>query len=578
MNRLSSPIESLQDHYPETPRTGLRFTETMRGYFSTKVKDDYQRAADEGRQSQSRFQFTLTIGAPDLEKALTAPEHPFTIAGTVQAAALSPSPLTVTGGEFRLLEKNEDATGERNMIYRMKLRTGKGRSFFFSGFKVIHNGPATALWPETTTLYATVYDGDDSSCPVFGKGILKTSAEDFMHQLTTIQVTGASDSRQRLEATARFGKFFAGVLWDTYGGVLVPPNYLRADAPPREKRPLKAPAPEVHYFNTSDGIELRLIRYRGGAKGPVILTHGVGVSSLIFRTDTVPINLVEFLVAREFDVWALDYRSSIELASSNLQSTADDVAEYDYPAAVAAVQELTGASSVQMVVHCFGSVSFFMAMLKGLKGVRSAVGSQVATHLLTPPITQIKCGIYIPEVLNALGLKSLNAYVNDRSGWEGRLYEAAMRLYPIPEDQLCNNPVCHRVTFMYSQVFEHEQLNALTHDSLHEMFGAASISAFEHLSFMVRLGHLVTAKGEDAYLPHLDRLAIPIAFVHGGENRCFLPRSTEITYELLRDRNGKNLYTRHVIPHYGHADSILGKNAALDVYPHIARHLEETND
>ena len=572
---------SLTSPPPQAPvmeQIGLRFTETMRGYFSTKVKDDYQQAAEEGRQSCSRFQFTLTIGAADLDKALSDPGHPFTIVGTAEAAALSQRPLTVTEGAFSLLEKNDGAVGGRNMIYRMEMRSDEGRTFYFEGIKIIHHGSAGALWPETTTLYVTVYDGASSASPVLGKGILRISAEDFMRQLTTIQVTGAQDNRQRLDALTRFGKFFAGALWDTYGGVIAPPNYLRVDAPPRKRRPLRAPAPETHFFNTSDGVELRLLRYHGGSKGPVILTHGVGVSSLIFRTDTIPTNLVEFLVARGFDVWALDFRSSIELASSNLQSTADDVAAYDYPAAVAAVQELTGAPSVQMVVHCFGSVSFFMAMLSGLKGVRSAVSSQVATHLIPPPITQIKCGLYMPEVLNSLGIKSLNAYVNDHAGWEGRLYEAAMRLYPIPGNQLCNSPVCHRITFMYSQVFEHEQLNATTHDALDEMFGATNISAFEHLSRMVRMGHIVTAKGDDIYLTHLERLAIPIAFVHGGENQCFTPRSTELTYELLRDRNGKSLYTRHVIPRYGHADSILGKNAAIDVYPHIARHLEETND
>ena len=41
------------------------------------------------------------------------------------------------------------------------------------------------------------------------------------------------------------------------------------------------------------------------------------------------------------------------------------------------------------------------------------------------------------------------------------------------------------------------------------------------------------ATGEEAYLPHLDRLAIPITFSHGERNECFLPASTEKTYELL---------------------------------------------
>ena len=58
------------------------------------------------------------------------------------------------------------------------------------------------------------------------------------------------------------------------------------------------------------------------------------------------------------------------------------------------------------------------------------------------------------------------------------------------------------------------------------------------------------------------RLGIPITFISGAENQCFLPESTEITYKLLGEKNGKQLYRRHVIPNYGHIDCMSGKDAA----------------
>lgn len=77
---------------------------------------------------------------------------------------------------------------------------------------------------------------------------------------------------------------------------------------------------------------------------------------------------------------------------------------------------------------------------------------------------------------------------------------------------------------------------------------------------------------------HFDRLALPITFIHGAENETFLPKSTELTYNALREANdpdgGKKLYKRHVISNYGHIDCIFGKNAADDVYPLILDHLE----
>ena len=93
---------------------------------------------------------------------------------------------------------------------------------------------------------------------------------------------------------------------------------------------------------------------------------------------------------------------------------------------------------------------------------------------------------------------------------------------------------------------------------------------------MSRKGHLVNFQGEDSYLPHLERMSIPITFISGEETECYLPESTEITCNLLCDRNGGDLYKRFVIPDYGHIDCIYGKNAVRDIYPHILSQLEET--
>jgi cholesterol oxidase len=108
------------------------------------------------------------------------------------------------------------------------------------------------------------------------------------------------------------------------------------------------------------------------------------------------------------------------------------------------------------------------------------------------------------------------------------------------------------------------------------MFGVANMKAFVHLARLANTGHLVDFNGAEVYMPHLDRLAIPIAFIHGAQNECFLPESTEITMDDLAKANGRNLYQRHVIPGYGHIDCIYGKNAAQDVYPFALEHLEAT--
>jgi 2-polyprenyl-6-methoxyphenol hydroxylase-like FAD-dependent oxidoreductase/pimeloyl-ACP methyl ester carboxylesterase len=348
-----------------------------------------------------------------------------------------------------------------------------------------------------------------------------------------------------------------------------------APAAARPRRRAETVSPEAHVFTTEDGVRLRLLRYRRGPRGPVVLVHGLGVSSRIFSLDTVETNLLEFLSGHGYDVWLLDFRASIDLPASLTQFSADDVARYDHPAAVAEVLRLSGADSIQVVAHCFGSTTFTMAMLAGLAGVRSAVCSQVAAHVVAPHLTRLKAGLRLPAILNALGVSSLTADAQPEGRWE-RLYERALEYYPLRAEERCDSAVCHRIAFMYSLLYKHGQLNAATHEALGELFGAANMRTFEHLALMVRKGRVVGEDGDDAYVSHLERMAIPITFVHGAENVCYLPESTELTYEALQQRNGEALYRRHVVPGYGHIDCILGRNAARDVYPLVLEHLERT--
>ena len=566
-------------------KVGVEFTETMKGYFSPVVKTataplqldpSYQQGFNQGQTANSPFQFTLTIVSEDLDDMTSNPAHEGRMVGTVIAPSLSPQPLTITQGVFNLFTVDANNVDTHNMRYRMKMVTTEGRTFYFDGFKQTHPDSVLQSWPATSTLYITIYDGENATSPILGKGILHIAPDDFARQMTTMKIINAANLTERLQAEAKFGRFFMGPLFDTYADVFSRPTVFDANAAPREKRPLRAGVPQVAFFKTADNVNLRLTRYQGGAKGPVILSHGLGVSSLIFSMDTIETNLLEYLYAHGYDVWLLDYLNSIELPAANLQASGDDVATKDYPAAVAKVLELTGASSVQMVVHCWGSTTFFMAMLAGLKGVRSAVASQIATQIRAPLATQIKSGVHLPSFLQAIGVDSLSAYVDNHESLLAKVYDAGLKLYPVELKNRCTNATCHRITFMYAPLYEHANLNEATHSNLHEMFGVANMKAFQHLARLTNTGHLVDFGGGEVYLPHLDRLAIPITFIHGEQNECFLPVSTELTMNELAKANGSNLYKRHVIPGYGHIDCIYGKNAARDVYPFVLEHLEAT--
>lgn len=330
----------------------------------------------------------------------------------------------------------------------------------------------------------------------------------------------------------------------------------------------------MYPFTTADGVELRLTRFHAGDRGPVILSPGYGTSSLAFTIDTVDVNFPEFLGERGYDVWVLDYRASPALEASKTLYTLDEIAAYDYPAAVSTVRTQTGASSVQVVAHCVGSMTFLMAGLRGLEGVRSAVCSCLALHPVNVPLNRLRAWLRMPTLLRKLGIERISsAFHPDQP--DDRLLGRLMRFYPAIER--CGNEECQRIKFMYGDVFAHDKLNDETHESIGEMFGRMSMYTFEHITAMMRKGHVIDARGGDTYLPEIERLRLPITFIHGQRNHLFPPEGTQRTYELLRSANPPELYHRHVFPDYAHMDCFIGKDAAEDVYPTVVAELDALN-
>jgi pimeloyl-ACP methyl ester carboxylesterase len=329
-----------------------------------------------------------------------------------------------------------------------------------------------------------------------------------------------------------------------------------------------------HYdITTDDGVRLELTRIRGGSQGPVLLVHGAGVRAEMFALPTIGTHFADYLAQHGYDVWLLDWRASIAMPPQEF--TLDDAAQHDMPAAVAAVQEHTGQDSIQAVVHCAGANAFFMAMAEGrLPTVRTLVASQVALHLVTPPVSTLKSRLRVAAALKNLGVR----YMTPASDSGQRALQTAMAALSSVHLQ-CGSTYCHRLTFIYGHLYRHTQLNEATHDRLDEQFGRCSIMALEHLSQMVTVGHArkfdhgaeenLRRYGSRTPPSYLDpqHFRIPITFLSGSRNRTYLPVSTQRTFDWLVAAHGPHLYTRHVVDGYGHLDTFMGARAATDTYP-----------
>jgi cholesterol oxidase len=613
-----SLLRGIIEKYPELLSPSFQFTETMDGFVSAneagresdprkRISTDFELATAWGRAKKQPMKFELTIHTDKLHRLTSDPAHPASISGNVTCAALNPQPMRVLRGDFHLLPADPDHVETWNMTYDMVLER-TGGNVLFHGFKVLHQHTDSHWWDDVTTLFVTVCEGEDGKGRLLAQGTLRLDLEDLMWQGNSVKIGCAhgmlADLVNHIPAAAsainmiymgRFAGFFGGVLFQSYGGMLADmknfPLAARAQVKPLQRppaRPLAAPQPVVHPVALTDGFKIKLTRYQGGGKGPVILAPGFTVKASSFAIDTVRENLVEFLTKHGYDVWLFDYRASPDSGNPIKAFTIDDIVEVDWKECISYVCGQTRAADVQVIAHCVGSMSLLMALLKGQTGVRSVISSALTLHPVTNWLSYIKVDLGLVRLMEQLddfkgGFNVVPIALDEvaeKVKFDHQIDAVAWNV-PVPEGEQCKNPVCHRVFSIFGPSYAHAQLNQATHDAMMDMFGEVAIPPFEQLALIMEREQAVDRFGKNIYLQRANaaKLALPITFITGRLNQIFDPETVARTYRWVVEHNGpaneeRHLYEQHLFEGYAHMDMFIGRNAAADVYPYLLERLE----
>ncbi|MGJ8623554.1 MAG: hypothetical protein ACSHW1_12320 [Yoonia sp.] len=311
-------------------------------------------------------------------------------------------------------------------------------------------------------------------------------------------------------------------------------------------------------------------RGEGKAK-PIIMVHGAGVRSRIFNPPRMDqLNLDDALAQAGFDVWNLDWRASIDIAPN--EWTLDQAAVYDYPAAVAKIKEVTGATEIKALIHCQGSTSFMISLLAGLlPDVSTVVSNAVSLHPQVPPLAKLKALYAVPSLGRYLPYLNPQWGISAPPGWP-RIFDFYVRAI----HHECNNPVCKWSSFTFGSGFptlwRHENLDDATHDWLSAEFAHVPMRFFRQIGQSIKAGRLVMT-GDFPQLPdHIEAYApktdARIVFLAGEKNDCFYPESQMRSCDYM-NRFAPGRHTCHMLPGYGHLDVFIGKNAPKDVFPMI---------
>ena len=342
----------------------------------------------------------------------------------------------------------------------------------------------------------------------------------------------------------------------------------------------------THHFTTEDKLGLSMLRFNRGEAGEAILViHGLTTSTDMFIQPEHE-NLVSYLLDQGFgDVWCLDFRMSNRF-SYNLfkhRYTMDDVALFDYPAALDVMRAHIGDRPIHVICHCLGAASFTMSLFgKAVSGISSVIANSVALTPRVPRWSMLKLTVAPNVVENVLGFPYLNPGWGDEPGLSrGKLFSKAVSLF----HQECDVPACHMLSLMWGTgwpaLYSHENMNPITHRRGGDLYGATSMNYYRHVVKMVRAGHAVKYdtgdhrldRLPDDYFRHVAEVETPVLFMTGENNKVFADSNIVCHQRMEQIVPGR--HELHVFPSYGHQDPFMGQHVARDIFPRLVEFIEK---
>ena len=320
-------------------------------------------------------------------------------------------------------------------------------------------------------------------------------------------------------------------------------------------------ADEVHFARTADGWRLALHRHRPRRSGsglPVILCPGYGCNRHFIDYDE-RYSLARFLAARGFDAWVLELRGRglshpMPGCARPWRWTFDDLARVDGPAAIARVAEATG-RRVAWVGHSMGGMVLY-ACLGCEPGAAAlvAAGVTIAAPVAFPTVSA--------TLLARVGQLLLHVPVGDTvpqrwvlgALWHlvGESDALAVGMNPANVDRREVGRALRRA------------LSDVSRAKLRQLAGWALGGGFN------------SADGRVDYRAGLARIGTPLLVIAGSADRLASPPVVRPGAEGVRAAEYREFGRAHGhAVDYGHVDLILGRAAPVEVFPVVARWLDE---
>jgi len=138
----------------------------------------------------------------------------------------------------------------------------------------------------------------------------------------------------------------------------------------------------------------------------------------------------------------------------------DTIARNDYLVSINKILEVTNSREVQVLCHCVGSLSFFMAMALGLLAgkIKCIATSSVALHPIPGTLKRVEAYLHFPGTLNAAGVHSVNPTAD---GGAINILTSTQIASGAEPDQHCDSVVCHRIMDFFTSMSNLQPLSTI---------------------------------------------------------------------------------------------------------------------
>lgn len=502
--------------------------------------------------------------------------------------AISKRPLKVINGEVRFFTRPEEHAEMKAMEYSLHLLSVEGETYFLKGQKEIDSRLSfsfNTVWKATTTLNIRISQPGDIAV---GSGILHISWPNFIRQVKTFQPI------ERLNFIC-FLKFIAFVVYFINQIIVF---FFRPFAPTRFPQKLQKPVTRWNKRESSknfeviaaDGVRTLLEMYepsgttlemgKGSDLPPVLFlpgVTGVGTEFNLYALPFIRCNMLDYFTKSGHRCYVLTPRGNWKW------DVADKCTVFDSRLDVAAALQSVNIRETRkpyVVAHCQGSVALAMGLLDNTIPrdlVLGVTANSVFMHQIFGYWNSVKGSttflISLYELL-AGRFFPVATEKKEKNHFQ-RLLDVLLRFYPVQHRRdICTSTACHRTSFGFGLLWNHDNLNASLHDNIHRFFTGTHTTLLKHVVRMGSRGQCLDNELSPLLTTrNINNLKnLPILFISGTENEVFDPESTLRDYEILRHRFGEANYRRFLVKGYGHLDPIIGKKAAEDVYWRVYEH------